>query len=226
MLLIAVSCSCVATPCSIGERAARLLDDHLHGGEVVGLDADGVDGDVDRALGDEAVLPEVAEPARPARRAAAATRARSVRPSSSQPGLNVTHTWASARSAMSLTWQRRPSANDPSPRAAHHRRPSAGADTTPTTAPRSRCVERDQRRPHRDAADEAGGAVDRIDDPAPRRLGRALDAVLLAEQRRGRVGRRGCVRRAATRSRGRPRSPRCGRPSSRARSPVARSAAA
>src|SRR5688572_27090020 len=54
---------------SIGEGPARLLDDHLHGGEVVGLDADGVDGDVDRALGDEAVLPEVAEPARPTRRA-------------------------------------------------------------------------------------------------------------------------------------------------------------
>ena len=48
---------------AVGERAARLLDEEAHGGDVVGRHADGVDGDVERALGDEGVLPEVAEAA-------------------------------------------------------------------------------------------------------------------------------------------------------------------
>ena len=47
----------------VGERAAGLLDDDHHRGEVVRLQADGVDREVDRALGDEHVLPEVAEAA-------------------------------------------------------------------------------------------------------------------------------------------------------------------
>ena len=42
--------------------------------------------------------------------------------------------------------------------------------------------QRDQRRPHRDAADEVGRSVDRVDDPPPRRRGVADQAVLLAEQ--------------------------------------------
>ena len=57
---------------------------------------------------------------------------------------------------------------------------SAGADTTPTwtTPPR---LERDQRRPDRDAARVVPGAVDRVDDPAAR--AGAGGALLLAEDR-------------------------------------------
>ena len=49
----------------IGERAPGRLDDRLHRGEVVDLDPDGVDGDLGGALGDQHVLPEVAEPPGP-----------------------------------------------------------------------------------------------------------------------------------------------------------------
>ena len=44
----------------VGEAPAGLLDDHLGGGEVPGV-GPGVHGDVDQALGDQAVVPEVAE---------------------------------------------------------------------------------------------------------------------------------------------------------------------
>ena len=44
----------------VRERAAGLLDDRLHRGEIPRRDADRVDGAVDRALGDEHVPPEVA----------------------------------------------------------------------------------------------------------------------------------------------------------------------
>ena len=47
---------------------------------------------------------------------------------------------------------------------AHHRRCNAGALTTPTTGTPS-SSKRDQRGPHRDAADEVLGAVDGVDDP-------------------------------------------------------------
>jgi hypothetical protein len=43
----------------IGEAAAGLLDDHLHGSEVPKAD-DGLGSDVERAFGDEDVHPEVA----------------------------------------------------------------------------------------------------------------------------------------------------------------------
>ena len=49
--------------------------------------------------------------------------------------------------------------------AAHHRRPRAGADTTPTVAA-AVLDEADQRRPHRHAAGEVLGAVDRVEHPA------------------------------------------------------------
>ena len=48
-------------PMAVGERAAGLLDEQAHGGDVVGRHPDGVDGDVECPLGDEGVLPEVAE---------------------------------------------------------------------------------------------------------------------------------------------------------------------
>ena len=66
LVLIAVSLSWVDRAVAVGERAAGLLDEQPDGGDVVGRHADGVDGDVERALGDEAVLPEVAEAAGPA----------------------------------------------------------------------------------------------------------------------------------------------------------------
>ena len=44
----------------VGEAAAGLLDDHLHGGQVPQRH-DGVEPDVDSALGHEHVRPEVAE---------------------------------------------------------------------------------------------------------------------------------------------------------------------
>ena len=49
---------------AIGEPPARLLDDQAHRGDVVGGDADGVDGKIERTFGDQTVLPEVAESAR------------------------------------------------------------------------------------------------------------------------------------------------------------------
>ncbi len=61
LVLIAVPRSMARHPMAVGERAAGLLDQQAHGGDVVGRHPDGVDGDVERALGDEGVLPEVAE---------------------------------------------------------------------------------------------------------------------------------------------------------------------
>ena len=64
-MLIAVPVSWVTTPWRSVNVPAGLLDEQAHGGDVVGGDADGVDGHVERALGDEGVLPEVAEAPRP-----------------------------------------------------------------------------------------------------------------------------------------------------------------
>ena len=55
-------------------------------------------------------------------------------------------------------------AQAPWPRAAHQRRPSAGAETSPTTG-WSSLHQRDQGRPDRHPADEVLGAVDRVDHP-------------------------------------------------------------
>jgi len=71
----------------------------------------------------------------------------------------------------------------PEPLAAHQRRPSAGAATRPRTAVVDKC---DQRGPHRDASDEAVGAVDRVDDPTPRAATGGLE--LLALDRIARAG--------------------------------------
>ena len=68
-------------------------------------------------------------------------------------------------------------AKAPSPRAAHQRRPSAGAEATPTSTD-AVALERDQRAPDRAAADVVAGAVDRVDDPAD---GAAVVAELLPE---------------------------------------------
>ncbi len=60
---------------AVGERATGLLDDHPDRGHVVDRDADRVDRHVDGALGDEHVLPEVAEARGRAGTVAAARRA-------------------------------------------------------------------------------------------------------------------------------------------------------
>ena len=70
-----------------------------------------------------------------------------------------------------------PSAQAPSPALAHQRRPSAGAETSPTLDP-ALALEREQRPPDGDAADVVPRAVDRVDDPA---VWRAVVAELLAE---------------------------------------------
>ena len=67
-------------------------------------------------------------------------------------------------------------AQAPSPRAAHQRRPSAGADTSPTSTT-AVALEREQRAPDRDAAHVVHRPVDRVDDPARRA---AVVAELLA----------------------------------------------
>ena len=51
----------------IGEGAPGLLDDQPGRRHVVDSETDGVDGDLERALGDQAVLPEVTEVASPSR---------------------------------------------------------------------------------------------------------------------------------------------------------------
>ncbi len=96
--LIAESCSWVATPwrsVNVPPAASTIGCDR---GQVVGGDADGVDGDVDGTFGDEHVLPEVAEAARAAGPSAAGRRAhRSGRARPSRE-LCVMLTCASARS--------------------------------------------------------------------------------------------------------------------------------
>jgi len=76
----------------------------------------------------------------------------------------VVVTAQSSMRAIDETRQRSPFAYAPSPRSAHQRRPSAGAETRPssTTALALQC---EQRRPHRHAAHVRRGAVDRVDDP-------------------------------------------------------------
>ena len=130
-------------------------------------DDDRVDRDVERAFGDQQVLPEVADAARCA--SSGATRA--MHPLADAVGveaLRVSHaneSCASSSAATDDTAMRSPSRNAPSPRPAHHRIPSAGADTTPSDE-LARVLEPDQRRPDRHAAHVALRAVDRVDDPA------------------------------------------------------------
>ena len=169
----------------VGERAAGGLDDRSERGQVVGRDADGVDRHVDGTLGDEHVLPEVAEAARAAgpllegdQRAGQAERI---------PAVVVRD--AHLRLGQLGDGRHVHLAGDP---VGGHVRPEAGT-TPPTTVEGGRrhhaehgaavgMGERDQRGPHRDAADEARGAVDRVDHPTPRRILRAGHAVLLAER--------------------------------------------
>ncbi len=68
------------------------------------------------------------------------------------------------------TWIGSPSANAPSPRAAHQRWPIAGADATPTTISPA-CSSAMSVAQIGYAAQVVRGAVDRIDDPPPRRVG-------------------------------------------------------
>ena len=62
-MLIAVSCRGSATPWRSVRLPPAASTIGLHGGDVVGRDADRVDGDVHGSLGHEHVLPEVAEAA-------------------------------------------------------------------------------------------------------------------------------------------------------------------
>ena len=136
-MLIAVSLLVGDDAVAVGERAAGLLDEEADGGDVVGRDADGVDGDVEGALGDEGVLPEVAEAAGPAGVLGEADERRR------QPELVPAVVERDADLGVGDRVDRRHAAaagrrrTSRRPRDAHHRRPSAGADTTPTTTPSS-----------------------------------------------------------------------------------------
>ena len=112
---------------------------------------------------------------------AAATRASQP---AGMPRGEVVEITASSSRATAETWIRSPAATPPlaathapSPRSAHQRRPSAGAEMTATST-RPPPLEREQRRPHRDAANVVLRPVDRIDDPAHLA---AVVASLLAE---------------------------------------------
>ena len=105
--------------------AACFLDDQLDRRVVPELQ-DRVAGDVDRSLGDEAVLPEVAQ---------AAVRPRPLDerpPARRHRRADVVET---AQPSITDTLETRigsPSAKAPPPRIAHQRRPSAGAETSPS----------------------------------------------------------------------------------------------
>ena len=151
----------------VGDAAARLLDDRDQ----------------------RARRPRVERPARPSRRRSPRPRAcgprsrrsragpRHARVSASNSGPAAVAPRTTARrrgraarrraSATSDTAIGSPFAKAPPPRVAHQRRPSIGADTTPSTSsPSSSSAE--QRRPRRRAPQVRLRAVDRVDDPAPR----------------------------------------------------------
>ncbi len=65
LLLIAVSCSWVASPSRSVKRPPAASTIGLIAARSYGGDPDGVDRDIDRSLGDEHVLPEVTQTAAP-----------------------------------------------------------------------------------------------------------------------------------------------------------------
>ena len=190
---------------AIGERATCFLDHHHHGGEVVGLPSRSRRSPDRWRLRRPACAARSRRSREPGTRCCCSATNLPVSPASSHPWANVTHTCASSRCATVDTRHRPPSANAPSPRAAHHRRCSAGADTTPTTGPCSTCVSAISVAHTGMPRTKFGRAVDRVDHPSPRRLGVADQTVLLAEQAVVGTMRRRPARRSLTRPRDRPR---------------------
>ena len=161
----------------IGEAAAGRFDDDHRRREVPERQALRLHRDVDRAVGHQHVRPEVAETPR----APTPPLEREDRVAAPDGFEVIGASYARCASSMRATFDTAtgsPSRNAPSPRAAHQREPSAGADTTPTCEA-AVALERDERGPHRDAAGVALGAVDRVDDPAALRV--AGRAELLAD---------------------------------------------
>ncbi|MPM49152.1 hypothetical protein SDC9_95880 [bioreactor metagenome] len=155
----------------VGEPAAGLGDDEAAGRHVVQLEV-GLGGDVDRPLRDEHVGPEVAEPADPpdvagqpdevvaeaevepaGQRGEGQRGVVQLRDGGDVAGLGVTaqHPGPGALSA-----------GGPPP-------PAEGRGTDHSGDHLGALHQRDQRGPHRHAADVVLGAVDRVDDPAPAR---------------------------------------------------------
>ncbi len=199
---------------AVGEPPARLLDDHLHRGEVpqrhLGL----------AARSPPRPRPPACSPRSRRTRACAsscrtATSSASSAPAARHSSISEMHSWASASS---LTARRRAGAARPETiggeRARALRRPPAAAQRRrrdDTGDDPLALLERDQRRPHRDPAHVVLGPVDRVDDPPPRAARRG---------RRHRTPRRAPSPRAApapgargapARPPGRPRSPASGR---------------
>ena len=163
-----------------GEATPGLLDDHLHGGRVPALKP-AVDRRVRGALGDEHVHPEVAEAPRDP-----APLGEREEPVGDSPPRELARARVAERRVLDPADR---GDVDPAvvavgalaarrPPALAERRGGRDADHRPAVA-----LERDERRPDRDPADEVPRAVDRVDDPTRVRL---LAAALLAEEALGR----------------------------------------
>ena len=152
----------VAVPVQVGEATSSLLDDHRDGRQVPDLDV-WVGGDLGDPLGDQHVLPGVAD-------AAGAPAAAAELDDRSKPPIGVPvldpapRELGAVRSAIFETWIGWPSAEralpahrPPAPRQRRHR------DDADLHLPA--VEQRDQRRPGLHPADIALGAVDRVDDP-------------------------------------------------------------
>ena len=155
----------------VGASPAGLLDHHLHRGDVPHREAADLDRDVDRSVGHEHVRPEVAEAAHPPAptRQARGTRRRVPPTRTRRPSRTRGARPRCARTCDTDTAS--PSRRAPSPRAPDQRDPRAGRRHHPGHE-LAVDLERDERRPHRDAAGVALGAVDGVDDPASARARR------------------------------------------------------
>ena len=153
--------------CEGGAAAAGLLDEQTdQRGVVPELEPD-FGGDLDCALREEAVLPEVAE----ATGCPGAFGELPPSPTGMLPRRRGRDDRVLPAARPPETWICRPSAtaaagavHAPEPRAAHQRRPRAGAETTATwhTTP---TLEGEQRRPDGNSAHVVLRPVDRVDDP-------------------------------------------------------------
>src|SRR5918911_4989471 len=166
----------VRSPVEAREAAARFFDDHLRGGRVPPLQG-AVDRELRGTLGDQHVHPEVAEaprdPAPLGEREEAVAKALPVEVARARVAEGRVLDPADSRDVdlaavaiCTLAARRPPTLSERGRRGQAHDRAAVA-------------LERDQRRPDRDPADEVARPIDRVDDPARLRL---LAAALLAEE--------------------------------------------